>query len=86
MPLWNEATSPSDYLVRVHLERIMRSDAFARADRLRSFLTFVVEKTLAGEQEELKEYSIALAVCGRQLSFEARTDPIVCARDPDSPR
>jgi len=64
-------------LVREHLDRIVRSPAFAKADRLRAFLRFVVEKTLAGEQAGIKEYSIAVEVCGRPSSFDSRTDPIV---------
>ena len=64
-------------LVRDHLERIVRSPSFAKADRLRAFLRFVVEKTLAGEEGTIKEYSIALEVCGRDPSFDAKVDPIV---------
>jgi serine/threonine-protein kinase len=68
---------PPPSLVREHLDRIVRSTSFARADRLRAFLRFVVEKTLAGEQGAIKEYSIAVDVCGRDPSFDPKTDPIV---------
>jgi TolB-like protein/Flp pilus assembly protein TadD len=70
-------SSPPDHLVRTHLDRVLRSSAFAKAGRLRAFLRFVVDKTLGGEQDGIKEYSIALAVCGRQASFDAKLDPIV---------
>jgi len=63
--------------VRAHLERIERSVAFAKAERLRTFLRFVVETTCAGEAHTLKEYSIALAVCARPPSFDPKVDPIV---------
>ena len=53
------------------------SSAFAKADRLRAFLRYVVERTLDGEAHTIKEYSIALAVCGRSQSFDGRIDPIV---------
>ena len=69
--------APPAQLIRAHLERIERSAAFARADRLRAFLRYVVERTLDDEAHTLKEYSIALAVCGRPPSFDARADPIV---------
>jgi serine/threonine-protein kinase len=44
---------------------------------LRVFLRFVVEKTLAGQQDAIKEYTIAVEVCGRGTGFDARVDPIV---------
>src|SRR5262245_50277047 len=71
------ALIPPASLVRDHLDRIERSASFAKADRLRAFLRFVVEKTLAGEQETIKEYSIAVEVCGRNPSFDPKADPIV---------
>jgi TolB-like protein len=63
--------------VRRQLERIVSSGAFRSAERLRTFLRFVVEETLAGRQGEIKEYSIALAVCARPASFDPKADPIV---------
>lgn len=68
---------PRDPLVREHLDQITRSHAFAKAERLRAFLRFVVEETLAGRQGDIKEYSIAIEVCGRPTNFDARIDPIV---------
>lgn len=69
--------TPSASLVREHLDRIERSVSFAKADRLRAFLRFVVEKTLAGETHAIKEYSIAIEVCSRDPSFDPKADPIV---------
>jgi TolB-like protein/Flp pilus assembly protein TadD len=63
--------------IRDELDRVLASAAFARADRLRRFLRFVVEETLAGRQDDIKESVIALHVCGRDGSFDAKTDPIV---------
>lgn len=68
---------PPSSLVREHLDRIERSVSFAKADRLRAFLRFVVEKTLAGEAQTIKEYVIAVEVCGRDPSFDPKADPIV---------
>jgi hypothetical protein len=57
--------------------RILASEAFANSKRLRRFLAYVVEKTLAGEVDEVKEYNIALAVFDRDESFDPRMDSIV---------
>jgi adenylate cyclase len=68
---------PPASLVRDHLSRIEQSASFARADRLRAFLRFVVEKTLDGQQDTIKEYTIATEVCGRDPTFDPKADPIV---------
>jgi serine/threonine-protein kinase len=61
----------------VQLERILASRAFRRADRLKRFLTFVVEETVAGRGERLKEFVVGMEVFGRDSTFDPPTDPIV---------
>ncbi len=64
-------------LVLDQLARILASDQFAHAERLSQLLRFTVEQTLNGNSEELKEYTLGLAVFGRAVSYDPRTDPIV---------
>jgi hypothetical protein len=59
------------------LSRVLASEAFSSSKRLRRFLAYSVEKALLGEESELKEYSIALAVFDRDGSFDPRVDSIV---------
>jgi adenylate cyclase len=70
------ASVPAD-AVRRQLQRVLQSTAFARADRLRSFLTFVIERTLDQRVQDIKESVIAVHVCGRPPGFDAAADPIV---------
>lgn len=63
--------------VRAELDRIFASPAFDASDRNRRFLEHVVEETLAGRGERIKAYGVALAVFGRDESFDAQSDPIV---------
>ncbi len=63
--------------VRAELDRIVASPAFDASDRNRRFLVHVVEETLAGRGERIKAYGVALAVFGRDESFDAQSDPIV---------
>lgn len=67
--------TPAD--VRAQLKRILASPAFDASERNRRFLEHVVEETLAGRSERIKAYCIALAVFGRDESFDAQADPIV---------
>jgi len=59
------------------VSRVLASREFGNSKRLRRFLSYVVEKTLAGELNAVKEYNIALAVFDREASFDPATDTIV---------
>jgi hypothetical protein len=63
--------------VRRQLSNIVKSDGFVRAERMRCFLQFVVEETLAGHANQLCEYSIGISVFARDPSFQPGLDPIV---------
>ena len=70
-------TFESEHAIREHLSGLLSSTAFAQVDRLKRFLRYVVEETVAGRSEKLKEYSIGVEVFDRETSFDPRTDPIV---------
>ena len=59
------------------LKRVLYSPAFLHSHRIRRFLEFVVEESLAGRQHRLKEYVIGIEVFGRVDSFDPRVDSIV---------
>ena len=59
------------------LEKILRSHVFHGAETLKSFLRFVVKKSLEGQQSELKEYTIATEVFGRSENYDPRIDSLV---------
>jgi eukaryotic-like serine/threonine-protein kinase len=63
--------------VRAQLERILADPLFLRSNRLSRFLSFVVDETLRGEQNSLKEYQLGVEVCDRGKSYDPRTDPVV---------
>jgi hypothetical protein len=63
--------------VRLELRRIVASPQFEDADRLVRFLSFVVEETLAGRGDVLKESVIGVEVFGRPAGYDPKADPIV---------
>ena len=63
--------------VRAELERILTSKGFATAGRLSRLLRYVVEKTLAGETDQLKEYAVGIEVFERDDKYDPRIDSIV---------
>jgi serine/threonine-protein kinase len=68
---------PSPEQVRQALARIVASAGFADAGRLPSFLTYLVERQLAGETDRLKESVLGVEVFQRDAAYDPRTDPIV---------
>src|SRR5215831_887916 len=76
-PCENCAMQPTPDDVRAELERVLASGSFASTSRLSRFLRFVVERTLAGEAERLKEYVIGVEVFDRDERYDPRVDSIV---------
>ncbi len=70
-------SSPSEAAVRQHLSKVISSLEFQNSPLLREFLRFIVDKTLTGQAEEIKGYTIATQVLGRKADFDAGKDPIV---------
>lgn len=68
---------PNAEEVRAALGRIVESAGFAGAGRLSSFLTYLVDRTLAGEPDRLKESVLGVEVFQRPADYDPRTDPIV---------
>jgi glyoxylase-like metal-dependent hydrolase (beta-lactamase superfamily II) len=59
------------------LRRILASNQFASSESLRNLISYTVQKALAGEGSELKEYSIGVEALKRSTSFDPREDNIV---------
>jgi eukaryotic-like serine/threonine-protein kinase len=64
-------------MVRDHVAHILRAQGFAKSDRLKRFLSFTVERVLAGDTADLKEYVIALEVFDRGPDYNPKVDAIV---------
>ena len=63
--------------VKAQLENLLSSAELGSAPSLQRFLRHVVEETLAGRGDSLKEYSIGSVVFSRGEDFNPRIDPIV---------
>ena len=73
-----EETAPvPPELVRAHVARVLRSETFSKAPSLRRLLSYVVDQSVGGRADSVKEYSIGVEVFGRGESFDPRADTIV---------
>ncbi len=64
-------------LVREQLDRILAHSLFAQSRRYPGLLRFVVERTLRGDADQLKERLIGIEVFGRAPDYDANADPVV---------
>ncbi len=64
-------------VVRCELERLLTSPSLRDSDHLKRFLRYIVEHTLAGEGDGLKEYRLGVEVFDRDASFDPKIDPVV---------
>jgi hypothetical protein len=62
---------------RAEMQAVLQSQLFARSPALTHLLSYLCEKVFAGEAEQIKEYSVAVDVFGRQSSFDPDVDSIV---------
>ena len=58
------------------LERVLQSDVFRTASRSSKLLRFLVEETVNGRADRLKDYTLGAEALGRGDNFDPRTDPI----------
>lgn len=71
------AQDPQSDAIVSALARLLAWSEIARSPQLARFLEYIVQKTLAGEDQSIKAYSIAVDVFGRGADFDPQADPIV---------
>ena len=62
---------------RAELHAVLQSDLFVRSPALGNLLSHLCEKMLAGEGDQIKEYSLAVDVFRRPETFDQDADSIV---------
>src|ERR1700682_1344066 len=76
--LANSAADPVPAtVVRDQLARVVNSPGFVSSVRLCRFLTHIVNRTIEGDMDSLKEFWIAMEVFGRTSEYDPNIDAIV---------
>src|SRR5689334_6505335 len=74
-------TTPAESLdsveVLAQLDRILSTPLFHLSKRYPAFLRYVVEQTLRGTSDELKERTLGVAVFKRSPEYDTSADPVV---------
>jgi serine/threonine-protein kinase len=80
-PVENPGPAPTPPIpiqaLQAELERVLSSQVFSASSRLNQFLRFVVEQSISGRAETLKEWLLGVQVFGRSESFDPAIDAIV---------
>ncbi|MBQ4133339.1 MAG: hypothetical protein IJD04_06365 [Desulfovibrionaceae bacterium] len=63
--------------ILLQLKTIVDSGNFSASARMKDFLRFLVEETLAGREYQLKAYTIGREIFKRGENFDSLTDPVV---------
>ena len=71
------SASPSTDDVRAEVARVLSCDEIAGSRQLTSFLRYIVEESLAGRADNIKERNVAIGALDREADFDPRLDCIV---------
>src|SRR5271156_2677648 len=63
--------------IQEQVERLLRNSHFNQSRRFPSFLRFVIEQTLLGQTDLLKERTLGIEIFGRSADYDTASDPIV---------
>jgi hypothetical protein len=74
---WEPSNEADRVAVREQLEKLLLTSHFISSRRYPSFLRFVLQHTLAGESELLKERTLGIEIFGRAPDYDTAADPIV---------
>ena len=75
--VWIPETESEREAIRKQLELVLADPLFSHSKRYPSLLRFVVEWTLAGQTEKLKERTLGVEVFGRDSDYDTNVDPVV---------
>src|ERR1700761_7404690 len=64
-------------MIRAQLDLLVKDEVFRSSKRSVKFLTYVVEQTLTGSADQIKERTIGVEVFGRKPSYDTNLDHIV---------
>src|SRR5438093_7980778 len=59
------------------VQRIVSSKTFKTSEVHRNLLTYLAEKSLSGDAQNLKEYTVGLDVFGKPSSYDPRQESVV---------
>jgi hypothetical protein len=75
--VWHPRTEDEKHAVRAQLDMLLADPHFCSSKRYPAFLRFVVEQTLQGNEDALKERTLGIEVFHRTADYDTSLDPVV---------
>ncbi|HUI80016.1 MAG TPA: hypothetical protein VLY24_18945 [Bryobacteraceae bacterium] len=75
--VWNPVTDAERAALRQQLERVLADPLFTHSRRYPNLLRYVVECSLSGRTDSLKERTLGVEVFGREPDYDTNVDPVV---------
>jgi hypothetical protein len=63
--------------IHLQMERLLANPYFSHSRRFPSFLRFVIDHTLSGQTDDLKERTLGIEIFGKNADYDTSSDPIV---------
>ena len=63
--------------IHLQMERLLRNAHFSHSRRFPSFLRFVIDHTISGQTDILKERPLGIEIFGKSTDYDTASDPIV---------
>ncbi|MGB6745441.1 MAG: hypothetical protein WBE38_17475 [Terracidiphilus sp.] len=70
-------SKPARDAILEQLDRLLASPYFSHSRRFPNFMRFVVEHTLAGDVDDIKERTLGIEIFGKDADYDTAADPIV---------
>ncbi len=77
LELWSPQSPDEKAAIRAQLDLLLAHPLFFQSKRYPALLRFVVEQTLEGNAEQVKERCIGIEVFNRPPGYDANADPVV---------
>lgn len=72
-----EGKSEQNEVLQAQVDRILRSDEFRSSEVLRRLLSYLADKAISGQADQLKEYVIAIEGLGKPSSYDPQHNSAV---------
>lgn len=63
--------------IHLQMERLLANPYFSHSRRFPSFLRFVIDHTISGQTDTLKERTLGIEIFGKNADYDTSADPIV---------
>jgi hypothetical protein len=72
-----DLANSNEVAAELQIERILHSETLRSSEALRRLLRYLADKTLNGEADQLKEYTVGIDGLGKPASYDPRQESIV---------